>query len=349
MRKKDSQDVLRKRVVIQSLIFLGIVLFFVFIALHFTFSSGLTQYVERNEFMFGTIVRLVVASEKRDPRIIMDAMVREMRRIERKFNPYVEDSIIYRINHAGGQWVEVDEETIFVLKKALYYSKKTGGAFDPVLGRLIVLWGFNDINASKHVPSDEELQAALKQSGWVKLEISGRRVRVNGGAWIDLGGIVKGYAVDQAVRMAKDMDDTTTGFVDAGGDIGIIGPKFGRYPWKIGIRDPRGGQDDIVGVIYLSNGAVATSGDYERYFEENGVRYHHILDPKTGYPARKAISVTVIGEKLVDADALSTAIFVLGWGPVIEGFEADGYQVMLIDTEGVIHETQGFKYFKKSR
>lgn len=347
MRKADRKDVLKKRIIIQSIVFLTAILIFLAVALWMNFSRGSTAYVEKDEFVFGTFVRVVVSSEKRDPKAIADAMIQEMKRLESKFHPYHDgNSVIFKLNHATGP-VTVDEETAFLISKSLYYSEITAGAFDPALGRLIKLWGFDSPDTKKRVPTSEEIAKALESSGYANVEIHGKEVSLKNHAWLDLGGIAKGYAVDQAVRLAKKMDENATGFVDAGGDIAIIGPKFGQFPWKIGIRDPRGGPQDIIGVVYLSEGAIATSGDYERYFEVDGVRYHHIFDSKTGYPARKSISATVIAEKLVDADALSTAAFVLGWSKIVEGFVGLGAQAMVIDAEGKIYKTKGFVAYEE--
>lgn len=347
MRKADRKDVLKNRRVIQSLIFLSVIFVFLGIVLWRNTSRGSTAYVERDDFIFGTLVRVVVASEKQDPETIIDAMIQEMKRIESKFHPYHNgSSVIFKLNHSS-KAMTVDEETAFLISKSLYYSKLTAGAFDPALGRLIKLWGFDSPDTEKKLPKPEEIQEALKASGYRNVKVNVKEVLLENGVWLDLGGIAKGYAVDQAVRIAKRMDENATGFVDAGGDIAIIGPKFGQYPWKIGIRDPRGGPQDIVGVVYLSEGAIATSGDYERYFEVEGIRYHHILDPQTGYPARKAISATVIAKKLVDADALATAAFVLGWHKIVEGFVGIGAQAMIIDAEGNTFKTRGFSAYEK--
>jgi len=304
------------------------------------------DYVVKDEISLGTHVRVVVSSKYSGK--ILDSIFREFRRIDSKFNPYNPNSKIYRINHSNGNWVEVDDEILFILKKSLYYADLTGGAFDFTLGRLIKLWGFDSENSEKRIPSSDEINETLKHIGYDKVEIDGNKVRLHDGVWLDFGAIVKGYAIDRAVQIAKKIDPKATGFVDAGGDIGIIGPKFGGADWIVGIRNPRGeSQQDTIGVIYLKEGAVATSGDYERFFISNGKRYYHIFNPKTGYPAKGVISATVVANSCLDADALATAIFNLGIEYSLTYIPRYGGQAFIVDENQKIHKTKGFLYFEQ--
>lgn len=304
------------------------------------------DYVVKDGVILGTHVRLVVSS-KYSGRIV-DSIFDELRRIDLKFNPYDSRSKIYQLNHSNGEWIEVDDEILFVLKKSLYYAELTGGAFDFTLGRLIKLWGFDSENSEKRVPSRDEIEEALKHVGYEKVNVSGNKVKLENGVWLDFGGIVKGYAIDRAVQIAKKIDPKATGFIDAGGDIGIIGPKFGGADWIVGIRDPRGeSQQDTIGIIYLKEGSVATSGDYERFFVLNGKRYHHILNPRTGYPAEGIISATVIADSCIDADALSTAIFNLGLEYSLIYVPRYGGQIFIVDENQKIYKSKGFSYFEQ--
>ncbi|RKX54312.1 MAG: FAD:protein FMN transferase [Thermotoga sp.] len=343
MRKKDFETFVRERrwSWILTYTFIAILILMVF----FFSLKRVPGYSIKESVVFGTRVKIVVSS-KLAGRII-EAILQDMRRIDRKFDPYDERSVIYRINNSNGEWVEVDNEVLFVLKKALYFAEITGGAFDPTVGVLVKLWGFNDGNY--RIPSDEEIRDALKHVGYENVEISGNKVRLKNGALLDLGGIAKGYAVDRAIQIAKRYDQKATGFIDAGGDIGIIGPKFGGSDWVIGIRNPRykENSDETIDVVYMKDGAIATSGDYERYFIKDGKRYHHIFNPKTGYPSHGIISATVIAQSCADADALATAIFNLGLDYSLMYIPRFGGQAFIVTEDSKIHRTKGFGYFEK--
>jgi len=304
------------------------------------------SYVVKDGIGLGTHIRVVVSSKYSGK--ILDSIFEEFRRIEQKFDPYNKNSEIYKINNSNGSWVTVDDEILYIIKKSMYYADLTGGAFDFTLGRLVKLWGFDSENSERRVPLPDEIEKVLEHTGYDKVEIKGNNIRLKEGVWLDFGAIVKGYAVDRAVQIAKSIDPKATGFVDAGGDIGIIGPKFGGADWIVGIRNPRGkSQEDTIGVIYLKEGAVATSGDYERFFIVNGKRYHHIFNPKTGYPASGVISATVVANSCIDADAFSTAIFNLGIEYSLIYIPRYGGQVLIVDENRKIYKTAGFSYFEQ--
>ncbi len=160
--------------------------------------------------------------------------------------------------------------------------------------------GFDDEFSTKRVPTQEEINEALSYVDYRFIDIDKDNMQVSllkEGVEVDLGAIAKGYAVDLVIQRIREVDPKATGFIDAGGDIGIIGPKFKELAWVIGIRDPFSDEYfTSIDTIYLTNGGVATSGNYERYFISDGIKYHHIIDPQTGYPATGAVSVTVISE-----------------------------------------------------
>lgn len=344
MREKYSEKFIkqRKKSWYFTYAFIAILIIIVFVILF----RKPPNYVAKDGIAFGTHVRVVVSSKYSGK--ILDSIFEEFRRIDQKFNPYNEKSEIYKINNSNGNWVTVDDEILFIVKKSMYYADLTGGAFDFTLGRLIKLWGFDSEYSKKRVPSSAEIKEVLKHIGYGKVEIKGNSIKLKDGVWLDFGAIVKGYAVDRAVQIAKSIDPKATGFVDAGGDIGIIGPKFGGADWIIGIRNPRGkSQEDTIDIIYLKEGAVATSGDYERFFIVNGKRYHHIFNPRTGYPANDVISSTVIARSCMDADALSTAIFNLGVDYSLAYIPRYGGQTLIVDKNQKIYKTKGFSYFEQ--
>jgi len=345
MRASDRKNIslLRKEVIIYM--FIGIAGFLI-ILLGFILKPPQTYY-KLKDVALGTYVNIVIGSNKINPERIAKAILDELKRLTVKFDPRNPRSIIHKINEANGDWVSVDEETFTLIKASIRFAQITDGAFDPTLGKLIELWGFDVMKP--HLPTDDEIKETLKHSGYknVLFDDKNMRVKLLNGIKLDLGGIAKGYALEKARQIAKSFDPDVTGFVEAGGDIRIIGPKFGREPWVVAIKDPR--KEEPMDFIYLLDGAVATSGDYERFFEMNGRRYHHILDPKTGYPARGTWSATVIAEDAVTADALATAAFVLGkdWRFVVLEFPKLGGHVMLVLEGGTIKKSDTFKLFER--
>jgi thiamine biosynthesis lipoprotein len=307
------------------------------------------QYSERSFQTLGTYVTVRVAGEKVSTNTLLDIIENELNRINDKFSANNSSSVIYELNK--NREIKADDETLFLINSALNISKITGSAFDLTVRPLVRLWGFDDEFSEKRLPEQWEIENILNiiDYRFIEVDESASRIRIlKEGLEIDLGGIAKGYAVDRAINRVKEIDAGATGFVDAGGDIGIIGPKFGKLPWSIGIRNPRAESAyEINDIVHLYSGSIATSGDYERFFFEGDVRYHHILDPKTGYPAKNAISVTVIGDNLLMADALATAIFVLGYdNPGFDYFTNLGVQAMIISPDLDIKETKGFNYFR---
>ncbi|MDF1536110.1 MAG: FAD:protein FMN transferase [bacterium] len=234
-------------------------------------------------------------------------------------------------------------ELAAILGTGLEVSRASSGAFDPTLGEVIALWGFD--SEKPHLPEPDDLSDALGRAGYRRLDpaVPGS-VSPFGNSppiWLDLGGVAKGYAVDEAVKSLRGRG-VSGGIVNAGGDLRTFGSKPGGKPWKIGVQDPDHPQE-LAGVLTLREAAVATSGDYQRYFEEGGVRYHHILDPATGYPARSGLrGTTVIAPDCALADALATAAFVLGPEKGLKLLEEwDGVEGVLITDGGEILTTSG--------
>lgn len=182
---------------------------------------------------------------------------------------------------------------------------KSGGCFDISVGPLLELWGFT--SGAHRLPRVEEIQATLGAVGMTKIALADNGIALLPGMKLDWGGIAKGRAVDLASRALMGMG-IRDGFINAGGDLFCWGKNPARSDWRIGLKHPR--RTGFLGVIVATNTAVATSGDYQKYFERDGRRYHHIFDPKTGYPAGGKKSVTVIGPEAALCDALSTALFV---------------------------------------
>ena len=271
-------------------------------------SSSSQAPVSHDRILMGTVVTITaLAGNNDDLEGAVKAAFDEMSRIERLMSPHVEGSDLQRLDVADGD-VEVSPETAAVLQRALEISAASDGAFDPTLGGLKDLW---DIEGDHpRVPSAQEIAQVLSHAGWQKISLHGRIVHKDDPLTeVDLGGIAKGYAIDRAIETLKE-HGVTLASVNAGGDIRLLGQRPDR-PWRIGIQHPRH-QDALIATLEMQDGAVVTSGDYERYFEADGQRYHHLFDPHSGYPGRLCQSVTITAPDATTADALATAVFILG-------------------------------------
>lgn len=267
-------------------------------------------WIEVTEPIMGTRVHAELYHESPAAgREILDRVLAEMRRIEAAYSPYLEDSELSRVNRlAAAGWVATTAEMIDLLTRSARVSRLTDGAFDITyasVGR------YYDYRQGQR-PDDATLEAGLEAINWEFVEIDPVRNRVRFAhplVYVDLGGIAKGYAVDRCIGILQ-AAGITQGSVAAGGDSRILGDRNGE-PWTVGIQDPRN-EGAVAVLLPLVDTAVSTSGDYERFFEEGGVRYHHILDPRTGDSARQSLSVTILGPEATLTDALSTSVFVLG-------------------------------------
>lgn len=211
---------------------------------------------------------------------------------------------------AGGEPVRVSPDVVNALLLALDVAADSGGALDPTCRPLVEAWGF--LEGTPHIPSLAALEEALSRVGWqgVEVDAASSTVRLaRAGMSLDLGAVAKGYIADAAAAVLRERG-ATGGIVEAGGDIACFGRREDGERWVLGLENPRG--EGLLARIRVTDAGVATSGDYRRFFEAEGRRYSHIIDPRTGWPARGLASVTVIAETAAEADALATAAFVLG-------------------------------------
>ena len=254
----------------------------------------------------------------------------EVRRIEARYSRFRVDSELTRINlvAAAGGATDVDPETAGLVAYAKACFQSSAGAFDITSGLLRQAWDFS----KARLPEQREIDALLPRIGLDKVSLSdGRLSFAQAGMELDLGGLGKEYAADRAAEVCNEME-ARHGFVDLGGDIRVIGPQPDGQPWRIGIRDPRDGEA-VVAEVALHGGALATSGDYERFIEVEGVRYCHILDPRTGWPVRGLSSVTVITERCLVAGSLATSAMLRG-GQGGAWLERLGVRHIAIDDQG---------------
>ncbi len=344
MNKMNKISVAKIRIMVLSIftfLAVGTVLFVVI-------SNRPPQYYVRRGIAFGTDVQIAYATRKGNAKVVVDAMFDELNKLDEIFNPYRPNTELYKLNHSHGKWTKVSPKLLNVLRYSIMFAKKTNDAFDPALGKIVVLWGFNTDDPSKwRLPSSQEISSALEHSGYKNVEIDGTKVRLLNDVWIDLGAIAKGYAVDVLLKMAKINDPHSTGYVDIGGDIGIIGPKYGNQAWKIGVRNPRGNPNDSIAYVYLYKGTIATSGDYERFITRNGKRYYHIFNPKTGYSPDNFEAITTISSSGILSDAFGTAAMVGGLEKTEKWAKEFGTAYLVIDEKGKIVKSELWKDYEE--
>lgn len=271
----------------------------------------------------------------------IDAVMSEMHRIDAAMSPYKESSELSRINReAARQPVAASEELLGLIARSLQMSQRSGGAFDITYASVGRMYDYR----ARQRPGDAQIDAALEAVNYrhITLDQASGTVRfTHPGVYIDLGGIAKGHAVDRGIALLKKRG-IRHALVSAGGDSRLLGDRRGR-PWFTGIKDPRNPERSPV-VLPLSDTAISTSGDYERYFVEDGVRYHHILNPGTGRSARAARSVTVLGPDATTTDALSTTLFVLGPEKALQMADSmPDIDAIIIDSKGTIHYSSGLE------
>jgi thiamine biosynthesis lipoprotein len=295
--------------------------------------------------LIDTFVYITVVSDSEEKAdIAIEHAFSSIERYGKLINFFSDESELSLINsNAGIQEVKVSSETIETIEKSIHIAEISGGAFDPTIGPVIKLWDFY----KKIIPSKIDINKKLTLVNYRNIIINKRKSTVFlqvKGMLLDLGGISKGYAADLAVKTLK-QSGIKSGLVAIAGDIKAFGLKPDGKPWMIGIQNPRQKikTDEIIAKINLLDKAISTSGDYQRYFMINDERYHHLLDPKTGYPVNKCRSVSIIADKGVLTDGFSTAVFILGPEKGLELVQKIGIDAIIIDNKGIIHSTSGLK------
>ncbi|MCB0281549.1 MAG: FAD:protein FMN transferase [Calditrichaeota bacterium] len=306
-------------------------------------STAVDYEVKVSKFVMGTIVETTVRAN--DISYCKEALFhayREMERIENLLSYMKENSEITKINNnAGIQPVHVSKETMDILHRAVGYAEKLHGFFDVTIGPVSTLWGFSS-DAGGHVPAEKDIKKLLPLVNFKNLRLSDSDTTAylqKPGMKLDLGGIAKGYAIDRgsAVLRQKGIKNF---ILNAGGDMYVSGTKAADTPWKVGVKDPRDNQK-LVARFELKDYAVATSGDYERYIIVNGRRYHHILDPRNGYPGTLSESSTTFAATAEEADVLATYLFIIGAEKALQ--EKFDKPFMVINEKGENNYNESFK------
>ena len=276
-------------------------------------SHGAENLYQRSFYSMGSTVELKLYSPSEELfHRVVDACVERTKEIDRLFSNYRDDSVLAEVNrNSGVRPVSVPREFLRLVRTSIRYSELTDGAFDITIGSLFELW--RGETASGRLPEESRIRDALGCTGFRKIKIDEAKSQVfleGDCVRLDFGAIGKGYAVDEMVKIAK-RNGIARGLVNFGGNIYAMGPPAGKKFWDVGVRKPGSG-NEIISKIDLVNKGVATSGDYERYFERGGKRYSHIIDPRTGWPAEDVTSVVAVSRSATEADVFSTAVSVFG-------------------------------------
>jgi thiamine biosynthesis lipoprotein len=328
-------------------------MFIFFICLLIVFTSGCKNTtgqapanpLAKTNFILGTLIEIKIY-DKNNEQIIDEAFSR-IAEIENRMtiNNAETSEIIQLNNEAGKKEVKVSPDTFYVLEKGKYFSNLSKGIFDISIGPIVKLWNIGTDYAA--VPEQTQLDTAIKLVDYNKLQLdkSSYTAKLEQNRMkIDLGAIAKGYAADEAGAILR-KNGVKHALISLGGNMLVIGGNPNGNPWKIGIQNPFESRGTYLGVIPVTDKTIVTSGTYERYFEENGKIYHHILNPKTGYPVENDLnSVSIITEFSIDADALSTITLLLG---MEEGFKLieslEGVEAVFVNNDKSVYVTSGLK------
>jgi len=287
--------------------------------------------------MMNTYVTICASGPKASAAGAISQALDRMQEIDAKFSYFNPKGQVYAFNHTGTPIA--DPEILRLARIALDASQETGGAFDITVAPLLELWGFYE--RSFRVPQEQAIKDCLGKVGYQHLIIDDGVLKKDAeGVRIDFGGVAKGYALNEAMRVLK-ARGITSALIDAGGDVYVLGKKGGK-PWKVGVRDPRGG---LLGYIEAEDTAVVGSGDYERYFLKDGKRYGHIFDPRTGYPTQGVASVTLMYSDPTRAQIWAKMPFVMGPGESLEILQKiPGMEAIIITSSGEKIYSSGLKH-----
>ena len=310
-----------------------------------TGSSGDAEEFGRTDFVMDTVFQAKIYG-KEDLTGDLQAMLKELE--EKELSWRIAGSEIARVNRdssEGGKQSRISRAFFDWTAKSLDLAEKSGGAFDPTIGMLTRLWNIEGETPS--VPPAAMIADALDQGGFEKVHLDEKTLtlKMDDGCTLDFGATGKGIGCDQAAAFLDEHGDTAGAVISIGGSNLVYGSKPEGGPWKVAIQDPRGPEGEFMGYVTLrGTNYVSTSGDYEKYFEQDGKRYHHILDPHTGYPARSGlVSVTVICDSGLLSDGLSTACFVLGKEKALKLLDLYDAEGILVDENRNIVMTEGIR------
>jgi thiamine biosynthesis lipoprotein len=319
-----------------------------------TAAAGATPFqatkLEVKEEAMGTSLHFITFTtptlDESGVRAVIAKAVEEIRRLENVLSEWKPESEIGQVNARAGEWVTVGPEALEVIGKGLWAGKLSGGSFDITFQALSKVWKFGSAQEQiPKLPSRAEVERLRRLVDYRRVELDefGRRVRVGKGQQLGLGGIAKGYIVDRAAKVLRE-GGVQSFLAQAGGDLYGAGRKPDGSPWVSGIRDPRGKDGEMFAVLELTDHAFSTAGDYARSYVVGGKRYHHIIDPKTGYPATACRSVTVWAPDATTADGIDDAVFILGPEQGLKLVESiDGVGAVVVDEKNRVFVSERVK------
>nr|WP_324613905.1 FAD:protein FMN transferase [Mediterraneibacter catenae] len=294
-----------------------------------------SESLTMNGMYFDTVVQIEAWGASQE---IMDHCRQMCEEYEQILSATIDTSEISEINHAKGQPVTVSDETAELIVKGIEYGDLSGGLFDITIEPASSLWNFTD-NPEGELPDEDALAEAVSHIDYRCIQVEGNTVTLTDPeAQIDLGGIAKGYIADR-LKEYLESQGIEHALIDLGGNMLTLGGRYDGSDFRIGLQEPFADTGTVIAAVTVNDQSVVTSGDYERYFEKDGVIYHHILDPDTGYPIQNDLDqVTIISDESVDGDALSTTCFALGLEDGLELIQSlDGIEAVFVTKDGEIH------------
>lgn len=306
--------------------------------------NKVTEPLSKTELLMGTVVSVTLYDSNDEG--ILDKVFTKVKELESTLSINENGTLVDKINESAGiEPVKVDYDTYTVIKKGLEYAKLSNGLFDISVGPIVKLWNIGLPEAK--VPTQEEIDSRIPLVGYSDVELNDEENTVflkRQGMMIDLGGVAKGYTADVISDILTE-EGVKSAIIDLGGNIFAHGLKVDGSTWRIGIQNPFSDRGDIIGTITVKNKSIVTSGIYERYIEKDGIKYHHILSPKTGYPYENELAgITIISDKSSDGDALSTSVFAMG---VEEGMKfvntQEGIDAIFVTKDNKIYITDGIR------
>lgn len=300
---------------------------------------------KRTNFLLGTIIEITIFEECEDA--VFQKAFDRISKIEKKMTiNNAQTSEIINLNANGiNRPVSISEDTFQVLEKGIYYSTLSNGSFDISIGSMVKLWNIGTDQAA--IPDPVEIQKILPLVNYKDIILNKSNLTAQirqEGMIIDLGAIAKGYAADEVKRVLLE-NGVSSAIISLGGNILCVGEKPDGSPWRVGVQNPFDLRGEYLGIMEVKDQSVVSSGDYERYFEKDGVRYHHIIDPSTGYPCNNELtSVSIISDISIDGDGLSTTTFLMGLEKGMEFVEnLEGIEAVFVTKDKNVYRTSGVK------
>lgn len=330
--------------ILKNLVFSFLLIFSLSLLAGCSKNNKTSEPLSKSELLMGTVVTVSLYDSNDEE--ILNKVFNKVKELESTLSINENGTLVDKINEeAGISPVKVDDYTYTVVKKGVEYSKLSNGLFDISVGPIVKLWSIGLPEAK--VPTQEEIDERLPLIGYSDIELNDADKTIylkRKGMIIDLGGIAKGYTADVISDILTE-EGVNSAIINLGGNIFAHGKKPNGDEWKIGIQDPFSERGGIIGTLTTSNKSIVTSGIYERYIEKDGVKYHHILSPKTGYPYENEIAgITIVSDKSTDGDALSTSVFAMG---VEEGMKfvnsIDGIDAIFITKDNKVYITDGIR------